>query len=66
MGKLTEKWCKYLEINGHYIEDCLVLKREIEHLIRDGQLKGYVKGALEKEQGKDHHELKSSPSRKEK
>lgn len=44
MGLNQNVWCKYQRIKGHTIDDRIHLKREIEKLIQDGKLRGYVKG----------------------
>jgi len=36
-------WCKYHKINGHTTNDCIHLKREIERLVQNGQLRDYIK-----------------------
>ena len=43
MGKKMKAWCTYHRARGHYTEDCIQLKREIESLIQRGYLLTYVK-----------------------
>jgi len=42
MGPDTRSWCKYYSLKGHTTHDFLHLKREIERLIRQGQLRRYI------------------------
>ncbi|PNX64003.1 hypothetical protein L195_g061903, partial [Trifolium pratense] len=42
-GQDKSRYCKYHEGYGHLTEDCIQLKDTIEILIRNGQLKQYVK-----------------------
>jgi len=44
MGLDQNAWCKYHRIKGHTTDDYIHLKRDIEKLIQDGKLSGYVKG----------------------
>lgn len=38
------RWCKFHRVKEHHIEDCYQLKKEIERLIQEGNLKKCVKG----------------------
>ncbi|PNX61955.1 hypothetical protein L195_g052722, partial [Trifolium pratense] len=42
-GQDKNKYCKYHKSYGHLTEDCIQLKDAIEILVRNGQLKQYVK-----------------------
>lgn len=44
MGYETERWCKFHIVKGCHTEDCYHLKKEIENLIQEGNLKKYMKG----------------------
>jgi len=44
MGLNQNAWCKYHRISDHTTDDCKHLKREIQKLIQDEKLRGYVKG----------------------
>jgi len=44
-------WCKYHMIRGHSTDNCYQLKKEIEKLIQEGKIQGYVKGG----RGEDQH-----------
>lgn len=42
MGPDTGAWCKYHSFKGHTTHECLHLKREIERMIQQGQLRRYI------------------------
>ncbi|XP_074372224.1 uncharacterized protein LOC141712950 [Apium graveolens] len=54
--KNTKKYCEYNEDTRHTIEDCFNLKRLIEKLIKDGELKKFI--SKDKEQGRDSKDKK--------
>ncbi|RDX72697.1 hypothetical protein CR513_47772, partial [Mucuna pruriens] len=43
IGPSWEEWCKFLRACDHTIEECRVLKSQIEKLIQDGYLGCFVK-----------------------
>jgi hypothetical protein len=47
MGSNREGWCKYHRIKGNTTGDYMHLKREIERLIQQGHLQGYVRRSLD-------------------
>jgi hypothetical protein len=49
MGHDLEAWYKYHRIRGHSTDNCWKLRKEIEKLIQEIKLKGYVK----RERGED-------------
>ena len=50
MGSDPDACCKYHRIRGHTTDNCWQLRKEIDRLIQEGKLRGYVKGG----RGEDH------------
>jgi len=44
MGSDPDGWCKYHRIQGHTTDNYWQLRKEIDKLIQEGKLRGYVKG----------------------
>jgi len=59
MGNDAEAWCKYHRIWGHTTDNCWQLKKEIEKLIQEGKLRGYIRGG----RGEDHRRLSEEKSK---
>jgi hypothetical protein len=43
MGGDLDAWCKYHRMKGHTTDDCIHSKNEIEKLIQNGRLRGFVR-----------------------
>jgi len=59
MGSNKDAWCKYHRVRGHYTDNCIHLKRDIEKLIQSGKLRGYTKGRHD-ENGRGTNEVRDN------
>lgn len=46
MGLEPNSWCKFRKFKGNDTNDCYQLKKEIQRMIQEGNLKKYVKGGF--------------------
>jgi hypothetical protein len=45
----SKKYCEYHNNDGHLIEDCITLRREIENFIQNGKLIKFLAGERERD-----------------
>ncbi|XP_024630733.1 uncharacterized protein [Medicago truncatula] len=64
MGHDLEAWSKYHKIRGHTTDNCWRLKKEIDKLIQEGKLGGYVKGERSEDEGRPPEEENEDNHRK--
>ncbi|XP_065861056.1 uncharacterized protein [Euphorbia lathyris] len=66
LGRYPNKYCRFHRLNGHDMNDCYELKREIEKLIERGKLSQFVRKEATNDKTIVPHETEARPEKKQK